>query len=140
MSTKSPEAVLDGALSAIPKLFRDKIVTAYIELKRNWLEGRHESTGLSGGKLCEGVLRFLQEHVHGTYTPFGQQIPNFADECRKLVTAPNTKGTESERVVIPRALVFLYTMRNKRGIGHVGGDVDANQIDAVTAVGISDWI
>ena len=41
---------------------------------------------------------------------------------------------------MPRALVFLYTLRNKRGIGHVGGDVDANRIDAMTIARACDWI
>ena len=36
--------------------------------------------------------------------------------------------------------VFAYTLRNKRGIGHVGGDVDANAIDGVTIARVSDWI
>lgn len=31
-------------------------------------------------------------------------------------------------------------MRGKRGIGHIGGDVDANQIDLKSAVQLSDWI
>jgi hypothetical protein len=37
-------------------------------------------------------------------------------------------------------LVFLYTMRNKRGIGHVGGDVDANSIDIAAMAKNADWI
>jgi hypothetical protein len=40
---------------------------------------------------------------------------------------------------MPRGLNFLYTLRNKRGIGHVGGDVDANSIDAATIVRVADW-
>lgn len=47
---------------------------------------------------------------------------------------------ESLRVVVPRALVFIYTMRSKRGIGHIGGDVDANTIDIATMVRTADWI
>ena len=78
--------------------------------------------------------------MHGVFTPFGTKIGNYADECRKLVNAPATKGNESERVVLPRALVFLYTMRNKRGIGHVGGDVDANAIDIAAMAKTADWI
>jgi hypothetical protein len=57
-----------------------------------------------------------------------------------LVSAPASNGNESERIIIPRALVFLYTMRNKRGIGHVGGDVDANAIDVATMARTADWI
>jgi hypothetical protein len=31
-------------------------------------------------------------------------------------------------------------MRNKRGIGHVGGDVDANAIDVATMAKTADWV
>lgn len=40
---------------------------------------------------------------------------------------------------MPRALAFAYTLRNKRGVGHVAGDVEANEIDAATAVRVADW-
>jgi hypothetical protein len=92
------------------------------------------------GKFCETALRFLQHKLLGSYTPFGTQIINFADECRKLVESPKTSGNESECQILPRALVFLYTMRNKRGIGHVGGDVDANEIDISTMTKNADWV
>ncbi len=96
--------------------------------------------GLAAGKFCESTLRFLQQAINGTYSPFNKQIGNFADECRKLITSKNTGVVESLRVVMPRALVFVYTIRNKRGVGHIGGDVDANRIDAVTVARACDWI
>src|SRR6185369_4334658 len=43
------------------------------------------------------------------------------------------------RILMPRALVFLYSLRNKRDFGHAGGEVDANQIDSSTAVRLADW-
>ncbi len=140
MSTRNHDALLDGALAAVAKPFRAKIISTYIELKRNCLEGRHEAAGMAAGKLCEIVLRLLQDRVFSSHTPFGQRITNFADECRRLVGAPATTAIESERVVIPRALLLLYTIRNKRGIGHVGGDVDANEIDAATMARVADWL
>jgi hypothetical protein len=78
--------------------------------------------------------------VTGTHTPFGKQIPNFADECRNVIASHAPTVPESLRVVMPRALVFAYTMRSKRGIGHVGGDVDANAIDVATMARTADWI
>jgi hypothetical protein len=33
----------------------------------------------------------------------------------------------------------LYTLRNKRGFAHVGGDLDSDPIDAVTCVKVADW-
>lgn len=140
MSTKSPNPILAAALANVSSTFRSRLIHAYLDLKKNCVEARYEAAGLAAGKLCEVVLRLLQEKVHGSFTPFGKKINNYADECRRLITAPSTAGNESERVVLPRALVFLYTMRSKRGIGHVGGDVDANAIDIAAMTKTADWI
>ena len=143
-STSTTPSPLEVALSSIPAKFRTKIIGSYLELKRRYQKARFDSawdtSGLSAGKFCESVLRFLQHELTGSSTPFGTHIKNFPDECRKLITLPKTAGKESMRVIIPRALVFLYTLRGKRGIGHVGGDVQANEIDAMTAVRTCDWI
>jgi len=132
------------ALAGIEAKFRERIIAAYLELKRRYSEAQYSSdwdvSGLSAGKFCEACLRFLQERLTGSSVPFGQHIPNFADECRKLVMLPAAAGPESLRVIVPRGLVFLYTLRGKRGIGHVGGDVEANQIDAATLVRLCDWV
>lgn len=140
MSTKSLNPVLVTALTSIPTTFRSRLIQAYLDLKKNASEARYDAAGLAVGRFCEVVLRFLQQKTHATFTPFGTKISNYADECRRLTTAPATSGNESERVLVPRALVFLYTMRNKRGIGHVGGDVDANAIDIATMAKTADWI
>src|SRR5262245_34585654 len=135
---------LNAALASIPKKFRTRIVSSYLELKRRYQEAQHDSawdsSGLSAGKFCESVFRFLQPELTGTSIPFGKHIPNFSDECRKLIILPGNAGLESLRVIIPRSLVFLYTLRGKRGIGHVGGDVEANEIDATTTVRVCDWV
>lgn len=112
MSTKRLNPALSAALAAVPATFRLRLIKAYVDLKQNTLEGRHDPAGLATGKFCEVALRFLQQKVHGASTPFGTRITSFSDECRRLTAAPTTSGNESERVVIPRALDFLYTMRN----------------------------
>lgn len=145
MSTSfSNEINLEHALSNISEKFRNKIITSYLELKQRYVgasrDASWDAAGLSAGKFCESVFRFLQNEFTGTHIAFGKHIPNFADECGKLIKLPNTVGNESTRVIIPRALIYLYTLRGKRGIGHVGGDVEANQIDMVTIVRNCDWI
>ena len=144
MNTTTSKTELDAALSAVPKQFRSRIIDSYLELKRRYREARYDAewdtSGLSAGKFCESVLRFLQHQLTGASIPFGKHIANFADECRKLTTLPVTAGLESLRVIIPRALVFLYTLRGKRGVGHVGGDVEANEIDTAATARTCDWI
>ncbi|MBK6606083.1 MAG: hypothetical protein IPO06_06265 [Leptospiraceae bacterium] len=139
MNTKNNKT-LEEALKNLPQGFKSKLIKEYTDFKRNCSEARFESAGLSAGKFCEIILRLLQEKVFGKFTPFGEQIGTFADECRKIITAPASKAVESEKTVIPRAIVLLYTIRNKRGIGHVGGDVDANSIDIYLMKSIADWI
>ena len=138
------EKDLEHALSHIPDKFKNKIIASYLELKQRYIGASRDSSwdaaGLSAGKFCESVFRFLQNEFTGAYIAFGKHIPNFADECGKLIKLPSTVGNESTRIIIPRALIYLYTLRGKRGIGHVGGDVEANQIDMATIVRICDWI
>jgi len=139
-STSKNKSPLDIALARVPSPFRAKIIQHFLDVKRRLAEGKDEPVGLAAGKLCESVLRLLQQEINGAYTPFNKPIGNFADECRKLITSSNTAVVESLRVVMPRALVLVYTVRNKRGIGHVGGDVDANRIDAMTSARVCDWV
>lgn len=135
---------LEQALAGIPKKFRELIIKEYREIKKRYAEAlfdaEYDTAGLSTGKFVETVLRFLQHTLTGISIPFGKHIPNLSGECHKLMQLPAESGNESLRVIIPRALIFLYTLRGKRGIGHVGGDVEANSIDTATIVRVCDWI
>jgi len=143
-NTKKPEGLLKNSLGNMPVKFKDRICADYLELKKRYARSQFDlawdTSGLSVGKFCESVLRFLQHVLTGDNIPFGKHIPNFPDECRKLIQLESTAGLESLRIIIPRGLVYLYTIRGKRGIGHVGGDVDANEIDAAVIVRVCDWI
>ena len=41
---------------------------------------------------------------------------------------------------MPRVIVALYEIRNDRGVGHSGGDVDANQMDATMVLAGAKWL
>lgn len=139
MSTPAPSPTLPDALQSLPGAFRARLLKSYGGLKAAYSDGNYDACGLRAGRFCEVLLRWLQLDLTGVHIPFGTKIGNFRDECVKLENVPVTAGHESARILMPRALKFLYTLRNKRGIGHEGGDVDANLIDAATAVRIADW-
>jgi hypothetical protein len=132
-------AALNTALEAIPDDIRRRIIEKYVHLRGAYADGNFDAAGLRAGIFAETVLRFLQHHLTGTYTPFGSKLPVFHDECRRLEKTPSKPNDEGVRVIMPRALDVLYTLRNKRGIGHAGGDVEANEIDAATCVRVADW-
>jgi hypothetical protein len=139
MSTPAPEPTLEAALAGVPSQFRKRLIDSYRTLKAAYSSGQHDASGLRAGRFCEVMLRLLQDRLTGTFIPFGTKVPDFDQECQKLERLPRTAGPETLRVIMPRALAFLYTLRNKRGIGHAGGDVDANEIDAATMVRLADW-
>lgn len=130
---------LEIALAGIDKRFRDRIVKSYIDLRAAYSTGHYDAAGLRAGIFAEAVARFLEEELTGSHTPFGTSLPNFADLCRGFEKVEKSKGSESLRIILPRALLFIYTLRNKRGIGHIGGDIEANQIDAATCLRTADW-
>ena len=139
MNTKSPNLSLDHALSSIPTFLRKRLVKNYSTLKNQFLEGQHDAIGHQAGKLAEVLLRILQNILTGTHIPLSKSISNFKGECEKLEKTAKTSGPEGLRILMPRALIFLYTLRNKRDFGHAGGEVEANEIDALTALRLADW-
>src|SRR5579863_4553049 len=139
MSTRPPESALRQALAAVPDPFRSRLLEKYIGLRDAFAGGTFDAVGLRSGVFAETLLRWLQQALTGTHIAFGTHIVNFGAECEKLQNLPKTAGHESLRLILPRAISFLYTIRNKRGIGHAGGDVEANRIDAATCVRVSDW-
>lgn len=130
---------LNSALQGIPSEFRTRLIAKYLSIREAYAEGNYDTVGLRVGVFCEVVLRLLQQQLTGSHTAFGTKIRNFADDARALEKLPSTAGDEALRVIMPRALLFAYTLRNKRGVGHAAADVDANQIDAATGLRIADW-
>ncbi|EPG66443.1 hypothetical protein [Leptospira wolffii] len=137
--------ILEQALQNLSSDYRKKIIKIYYEIKGKSLisfytKDNYEVVGLLTGKFSELMLRVLQKELNQTVIPEGSSIGNFADEVRKIISLPASAGNESLRIIIPRAIVYLYTLRNKRGIGHLGGDVQANEIDIRISVDLVDWI
>jgi hypothetical protein len=127
-------------LSGVPEGLREPLLNAYAEIMRNYRERRWEPSELNGGKLCEVVYSILRGHVDGRMPSRPQKPRNMVDSCRALENADASRFPRSIRVQIPRMLVALYEIRNNRGVGHVGGDVDPNEMDSKVVVEMAKWI
>lgn len=127
-------------LSSIPISLREPLIKTYNEIERNFRERRWEPSTLNGGKLCEVVYTILRGHVDGSFPSLPSKPPNFVDACRQLELADKTRFTQAVRITIPRMLIALYEIRNNRGVGHVGAEVDPNHMDAAVVLGCSKWI
>jgi hypothetical protein len=119
----------------------DELVRTYKEIKDQFFLGHHEPSELNGGKFCEVVYRILEYiTAGGKFTPLGRHIPRLVEKLWQLQGLDASRYTETVRVHIPRVLVSVYEIRNKRGVGHVGGDVNPNLADSTYIAAGADWV
>lgn len=134
----------DDLLLAVPTGLRFPLLAAYTEIARNFVERRWEPSELNGGKFCEVVYSILQGALAGgNYASGPAKIHDMVGSCRRLEQTPenpNLRGDRSLRILIPRALPYLYEIRNNRGVGHAGGEVDPNPMDAFAVQSLASWI
>lgn len=135
----SPQAAAATILANIPTTLRQELITAYNNVVRHYKENRWEPSELNGGKLCEVVYTILRGHVDGKIPPKSSKPANMVDACRALEKAPSS-FSRSVRIQIPRMLIALYEIRNNRNVGHTGGDVDPNTMDATAVLYMSKWV
>lgn len=131
---------LQNILSTLPDELRDALVDALNNVRQDYVERRWEPAELNGGKISEVVFRILEWRTSssGDYTSLTDLVKNFGISVRKFES--DTAAPESVRFHIPNALSFLYSVRNKRGVGHVGGDVNPNHMDAEVVLNLSNWV
>src|SRR6266545_2633779 len=128
------------AFAGLPETLRKELLEAYEKILRNFRERRWEPAELNGGKLCEVVYSILRGYVDGWMPARAAKPRNMVDACKDLEKADEKKCPRAVRIQIPRMLVALYEVRNNRGVGHVGGDVDPNHMDAQVVVDMSKWM
>src|SRR3954464_12202977 len=104
MSTAQDE--LELALGGVPALYRKRLATAHTKMKAAHRAHEYDACGVQAGKICESMIRYLQQELLGSATPFGTTLPNFSDLCRSMEQTPKAAGREELRVLIPRALNF----------------------------------
>jgi hypothetical protein len=129
-------------LAAIPAGLRDPMLETYREIASNFAEHRWSPSELEGGKFCEIVYWICHGFITGTYVTSPTKPANMRADCNSLERNPNTAkaGDHSLRILIPRMLPALYDIRNNRGVGHVGGDVNPNLMDAGAVYSMASWI
>jgi len=124
----------------LPGILVDALLDSYKEIKENFYLERHEPAELNGGKFVEACYRIIDHETKGSFAPIGTHTPDMIGKLRAFEQLPSSTSVESFRIHIPRALVTIYNIRNKRGVGHLGGDVNPNFADASFIVTCVDWI
>lgn len=129
-----------AALSAIPTGLRGPLLKEYSTIVQNFLEQRWLPSELHGGRFSETVYTILDGHAKNAYAAAPAKPANFVEACRNLEKNKLAHVPHSFQITIPRMLPALYDVRNNRNVGHVGGDIDPNHMDAFAVLSISSWI
>ena len=127
----------NSILANLPIGLRTPLIDCYNSIVSNYMEHKWEPSELNGGKFCEIVYSIISGYVAGSFPANPSKPPNIVDACQALGKIPPNHGLigdRSVRILIPRVIPFLYEIRNNRGVGHVGGDVDPNFMDATAVV------
>lgn len=128
-------------LANIPAPLRDELVLEYRGIAQAYMEGRWKATGIDGGRFCEVVYSIVSGAIAGTFPASASKPSNFPAACRALETRPAVGlGDHSLRILIPRVLPGVYDIRNNRNVGHVGGDVSSNKMDATFVRDAATWV
>lgn len=126
------------ALSIIPIGLHQPLLSEYQSIVQYYAEHRWTPAELSGGKFCEIVYTVLDGHAKGAYPPSPGKPADFVGACRKL--EQNKHVPRSFQILIPRLLPAIFEVRNNRGVGHAGGDVDPNHMDATFVITSCNWV
>jgi hypothetical protein len=124
-------------LADLPAGLRTELIQALNKITTDFREGRWEPAELNGGKLCEVVYTIVRGHADGAMPARSSGPRDMVAACRQL---ERERLPRSLRIQVPRMLVALYEIRNNRGVGHVGGDVDPNHMDSVAVLYMSKWL
>jgi hypothetical protein len=126
------------AFSSLPTGLRDDLLNAYNEIVKNFAERRWEPAELNGGKLSEAVYTVIRGFADGAFELRSKKPRNMVDACKDM--EKESTQPRSVKIHIPRMIVALYEIRNNRGVGHAGGDVDPNEMDATAVLYMSKWL
>jgi hypothetical protein len=134
------EEVKENLEGGIPSELVENILDNFFEMKTMFFRHEYRETALYGGRYAEGVFRIIQYLLDGSYTPIGVSLPNFHSSLVKFTNYPKENNHDSIRISIPKSLDVLYDIRNKRDVGHLGGDISENYIDSVLSLSLASWI
>ncbi|MEA1619783.1 hypothetical protein SOQ14_12740 [Erythrobacter sp. T5W1-R] len=122
----------------IPQSLRDELLGEYQQIVTNYYEGGWGASELSAGRFCEVAYTIIRGRADGSYPLKGAKPHPFDQKCRALET--ETRLERGLRLLAARILPALYEIRNNRDSGHVGAEVNSNQMDSSFALSASSWI
>lgn len=102
--------------------------------KRNW-----QYFGNEVGRFIEIAIRIIEFKTEGKYNRLEDRLPIFNEKRLKDFEQSNICNNISFKILIPRQLYSMYTIRNKRGMIHIN-EIDPNYMDATLLLNMQKWV
>jgi hypothetical protein len=129
------------AIAGIPDTLRMELFARFNDVVRNYRNGHWEAATLNAGKFCEAVYTILKGRADGLYPPRAEKPRDMVQACRNLENADESRmGGRALRIQIPRAIPAVYEIRNNRGTGHAGAELDPSHMDAEYVLHACQWM
>lgn len=129
---------LSSLLSKLPNELSSALEKEYQEIAEAYLLRDWKGVQNATGRFGEAVLRVLEFHDSGTYTP----IDGVSKPGRKTVIGKaknNTSLAPAFRFQIPLMVELILDFRNNRNAAHLG-NINPWHLDAATVTQIASWI
>lgn len=127
LKTEFPDELVSKLMDAYENAIREC-------KKRNW-----KYFGNEMGRFVEVAIRMIELKTEGKYTNLKDKLAILNENRLKQFEQSQITNSISFRILIPRQLYAMYTIRNKRGMIHIN-EVDPNYMDATVLLNISKWI
>jgi hypothetical protein len=131
-------------LAGLPLSLRNELLDCYQSIMSSYAEHRWRASELDGGRFSEIVFSIIEGALKGAFPAKASKPANMFQSCisleSKFPPSAARLGDRSLRIMIPRLLPVLYEVRNNRNVGHVGGDVSPDHMDAEAVQSMASWL
>jgi len=122
----------------LPGVLAKHLDQEFSNIQAHYALGEWADLLVDAGRFGEAVLRLLEWKMRGTFTPVdGKSKPG-----RSVVVNSARQDLSlqpSVRLQVVAALELVLDFRNNRNAAHLG-DIDPNEIDAITVFRLASWI
>lgn len=122
-----------------PEELSRSLLEAYFATLKEYRKQNWKYAGNEMGQFIEVARRMIEFMVSAQYTPLTDKLPIFNENTLRTYEQCSPSVETSYRILIPRYLYAMYSIRNKRGIIHKS-EIDPNGMDLAIMLSSAKWI
>lgn len=137
--TTTDNIVLEILKNKFPEELANSILQSYTATLKEYKKRNWKYAGNEIGQFIEVARRLLEFVFSSKYTPLSERLPFFNESALHTYEQASQSIEVSYRILIPRYLYAMYSIRNKRGIIHKS-EIDPNAMDLTILLYSAKWV